>query len=868
MKINRKARYIAFWALGIFATYLFWQDFPREARPVKISGAYEALNLWSAQRAYPGAVIPDVGHFAAYARARQRFHKASVAVQHVEPWAEMGPHNMGGRTLAIAFNPLNPNTIYAGSASGGLWRSYSSGRGADAWDRVATGFPLLAVSTIAIQPDDSNTIYIGTGEVYNYQSAGTGAAFRSTRGTYGIGILKTTDGGVTWQKSLDWTHNQMRGVWAIKIDPSDPNVVWAATTEGTWKSTDAGATWSQVHGVIMAMDVVIDPLNPNNVVVGCGNFASAGYGLYRTADGGATWMKISAGVPAVFNGKIQLAVKPVLFSTHIYASIGNGFSGPDGATWLCRSTDSGATWEIINTQDYSQWQGWFAHDVAVHPAPSLLDEMMAGGIQVHKSTDGGTSFVQKSSGGAFGGPIPPGAPEGPDNYVHADVHDIQYHPTDPDMVYFATDGGVFRSRDRGETFEACNGGYQTSQFYNGFSSSTVDTNLAMGGLQDNGTIIYTGSPTWIRFVIGGDGGWTAMHRTDRNVMYGSWQFLNLLKSTNGGTTFFNTPVPGQNRITVFIAPFVIGVDNPAVIYAARDIVYKSTNGGNTWSATNGGSPLDSNPVLALAISPQTSEVVYAASAPFINRPGVFRSVNGGAVWTNITGDLPNRFPTDIAVHPGDPGTAYLTFSGFGSSHLFKTGDFGDTWADAGAGLPDVPANAVAIDPLYTDHLYVGNDLGVYFSPDGGQAWEAFSDGLPEAVIATSLAISPENRKLWVATHGNGAYQRGLLSPPTSIEEPATAPQQFLLSQNYPNPFNPETTIPFALSQPAGVTLKIYNARGQEVRTLLNNASKSAGQHRVTWDGRDNRGQIVASGVYVYRLSAQGVVQSRRMVLAR
>ncbi|NIW79968.1 MAG: hypothetical protein GWN16_11135, partial [Calditrichae bacterium] len=127
------------------------------------------------------------------------------------------------RTLVVEFNPQNPNTIFAGSASGGLWRSYSAGRGADAWEYVPTGFPVLGVSSIAFVPGDSNTFYIGTGEVYNYQNVGTDPAYRSTRGSYGIGILKTTDGGQTWSKSLDWSYNQQHGVWAVEVNPLNPN---------------------------------------------------------------------------------------------------------------------------------------------------------------------------------------------------------------------------------------------------------------------------------------------------------------------------------------------------------------------------------------------------------------------------------------------------------------------------------------------------------------------------------------------------------------------------------------------------------------------------------------------------------------------
>jgi photosystem II stability/assembly factor-like uncharacterized protein len=295
--------------------------------------------------------------------------------------------------------------------------------------------------------------------VYNYQLAGTGAAYRSTRGSYGIGILKSTDGGQTWFKSLDWSYNQMRGVEVVRVNPLNPDVIWAGTTEGTYKSLDAGATWQQVSSVIMVWDLVIHPQDTNIVVIGCGNFGSTGNGIYRTTDGGQNWTKITQGVPLTFNGKIHLDVS----RSHpevMYASIGNGFSSSTGATWLCKSSDKGASWTTVSTQDYSRWQGWFSHDVGISPVDTNL--IIAVGIGAWKSTNGGSSLVQKASGTLTLGRPPIGGPEGPPDYIHADIHDVEFHPTDPNIVYYGTDGGVFRSLDAGETFESCNGRYQTA----------------------------------------------------------------------------------------------------------------------------------------------------------------------------------------------------------------------------------------------------------------------------------------------------------------------------------------------------------------------------------------------------------------------
>jgi photosystem II stability/assembly factor-like uncharacterized protein len=817
----------------------------------------EALDFWSASRAYPNRMIPDVGYYAAFKNSRQHLRGEVDLSSAVEPWQPIGPHNIGGRTLSVAFNPLNPNTVYAGSASGGLWRSHTAGVGADAWDYVSTGFSVLGVNSIAIAPNDSNVIYIGTGEVYGYQNSIGGLTIRTTRGSYGIGILKTTDGGLTWSKSLDWSYNQRRGVQAVRINPQNPTIVWAATTEGTYRSLDAGSTWSQVHNVIMANDLAINPLDPNIVFVACGNLGCLGHGIYRTTDGGTNWLQLAGGLPATFGGKGQLAMYQSSPNV-IFASIGNGSSSGAG-TWLCKSTDNGDTWTIVSTQDYSTYQGWFAHFVGVNPVDS--SKVICGGVNLWKSTTGGTNLQQKSFWFLwFFGVPPPGGPEGPPDYSHADHHAIAYHPTDPDIIYFGTDGGVFRTTDGGETFEGRNGGYQTTQFYNGFSSAFSDSLLSIGGLQDNATAIYEGTVAWRR-VIGGDGCWTAIHSSNPNIMYGTSQNLSINKSTNRGNTWSNISPP--SGATSFAAPYVLSPSNPLIMYAGRDRVFKSTQGGGNWVATNNNQVLDGNPAISMGIASTSSDTVYVGTAPVFSRARIFVTTNGGTSWQDITDTLPDRYPVDIAVDPTNSAKVYVAFSGFGTSHLFRTENAGQTWTDIGLTLPDVPTSSVVVDPIYSDHIYVGNDIGVYVSTDDGSSWQEFQQGMPDATVVMDLSISLANRTLRAATHGSGVFERDLLGETTAISEDSQIVSEFRLEQNYPNPFNPTTKIRFRL--PDGkifVSLKIYDLVGQEVAILVNE-QKQSGDYEAVWDASDK-----PSGVYIYRLKAGGFSEARKLLLLR
>ena len=839
--------------ISFFASFILFNT--KESGKNKISGAYEALNFWSSQRIYPYDDLPDKKYYEEFENFKS---KRSVNKTNGKNWETIGPHNTAGRTLCIEFNPQNPKTIYAGSASGGLWRSYTGGFGVQAWEYISTGYPVLGVSSIAISPDDSNTIYIATGEVYNYNAAGTGAAYRNTRGTYGIGILKTTDGGVTWEKSLDWSYNQQRGVWVVKINPLNPNTIWAGTTIGTFKSTDAGETWQHVHYAVMVMDLIINSVDTNIVVIGCGNFESDDYGIYRTSDNGNSWNKITSGLPLNFKGKIMLGVyeqNPDI----IYASIGNGFSGSDGASWLCKSTDAGETFTIVSTQDYSKHQGWFSHDAAIDPNDS--GKVIAVGIEAWKSINGGSNLIQKSLGGVTLGKPPIGGPDGPPDYVHADIHDVRYKPGSSDTVYYGTDGGVFISLDGGETFQSVNGGYQSVQFYNGFTSSFQDSLFSLGGLQDNSTIIFDGTLAWTR-AIGGDGSWTAVNSLNDNFVYGSWQFLNILRSTNKGNNFQTYISPPSDGNTAFIAPYILSFINPDIIYAGRSRVYKSTNAGNTWITTNNNNELDSNPCLAMAISYSSSDKVYASTAPLVTRGNIFVTSNGGTSWINVTGNLPDRFPADIAVDPNNDEKVYVTFSGFGTSHVFKSTNSGSDWLDISAELPDVPTSAVIIDPDFPEHIYVGNDLGVFASTDGGNTWIDFNDGLPDAVIVMDLSFIYPSKKLRVATHGNGAYERDLIGKTVDVKNGNNLIKDYHLGQNYPNPFNPTTIIRWQLPVNGHVSLKVFDALGK-LSAVLIDEERAAGKYEIEFNAN-----LLSSGIYFYKLESVNFSETKKMILLR
>ncbi|MFI5406690.1 MAG: T9SS type A sorting domain-containing protein, partial [Nitrososphaerales archaeon] len=381
----------------------------------------------------------------------------------------------------------------------------------------------------------------------------------------------------------------------------------------------------------------------------------------------------------------------------------------------------------------------------------------AGGIDVFKSTNGGTTLTQKSYWNHwYFGVTPPGGPEGPPDYVHADQHSITYHPINPNIVYLGTDGGVFRSTDGGETFAGCNGGFQTTQFYSQFASSSTSSNIGIGGLQDNATAIYLGTDAWKR-VIGGDGCACGINPNNQNIMYGTYTYLTLYKSTNLGDNFSGITPPNSSGAG-FYAPFVVCRSNPNILYAGSNFVHKSTNEGSGWTIVNGGQSLDGNPLLAMTVSNFSTDTLYVTTSPISSRGNVFVSFNGGTSWTNITGILPDRYLTDIAIAPYNASIVYVTVAGYGSSHLFKSTNAGQSWTDVGSSLPDAPGYSVIVDPENQNNVFFGNDITVYASTDAGNSWFEYSNGLPEASFIYDLNIVNVNHRLRVATHGNGVYE--------------------------------------------------------------------------------------------------------------
>ncbi|MEM7085984.1 MAG: T9SS type A sorting domain-containing protein [Bacteroidota bacterium] len=830
---------------------------------IRLSGAGKSLDMWSFERAYPYNDVPAAKLISAFEDKKQREQLRSNRVP--GEWESLGPENIGGRTLDLAFHPTDPDIIFAGSASGGLWKTTTQGVGRFAWEYVPTGFPVLGVASVAIDQNNPNIMLLGTGENYGFTIAEPGTINRVTRGSYGIGILKSTDGGASWSSVLTFNPNQIKGVHDIEINPQNSLEVFAAATDGLFRSLDGGDTWTLVFSNPNCRDVEIDPTNGDIVYVTQGNLNTGGNpnanGIFKSTDKGNTFNELlDPGLITVWSGMAKLTIDPTNSNT-LYASIQEGFTTGTTTGGIFKSTDAGNTWTRINGQNIALFQGWYSHDVAVNPDnPS---EIMAVGVQTWKSTDGGANFVQKTGNTWTVGQVSVDIPEGADDYVHADVHEVYYHPLVPNKIFFATDGGVFSSSDGGENYVTHNGGLQTIQFYANMGSSTTNPDFLISGAQDNQSWIYRGEPSWYR-VLAGDGMSASVRPDDDQIVFGSSQLLAIRKSVNGGENFFNSqPIIG-NEGRAFSAPYEIAPSNNDIMYAGATFLYKNTEGGSSnWNATSAQAPDGTNFIVKIAISPTDPDLIYIATAPDpffgTGTPKIFKSVDGGQSFTTVSGSLPNRVCKDIEFDPTDNAVVYATFSGFGTNHVYKTVNSGNNWAAIDNGLPDLPTNTIAIDPLNPDDVYVGNDLGVYYSEDGGASWEVFSDQLPEATMIYDLNISPSNRKLRIATHGHGIWERSFVNDPLAISDFNLSSSDFKI---YPNPASQMLTIDLTLTSDVDQSvIEVYNLLGERIERL-HHGPLSAGNHKLIWDELG----IHPSGVYFIVIDAGKSSISKKLII--
>lgn len=641
-------------------------------------------------------------------------------------WEEIGPGNIGGRIRSFAFDPDDSTRIYAGAVAGGVWITENSGT---SWAPLDDFMGNLSISTLIFDPTNSDIIYAGTGE----------GTFNADY-VRGMGIFKSTDKGVTWDALAD-TQNNSDFYWVNRITMlNDSSRLLAATHRGIWSSEDGGNTWTQRYSG-RTNDINVDPTDNSKLIAG--TWAGA---LYST-DGGVSWSSAS-GLGALSNNRVEIAYAhsdPSIVYASIYIN--------SGEIW--KSTDGGQSYTMVNTGDsFLGGQGWY--DNALWVDPTNPDHVIVGGIDLWRSTDGGVSLSRISTWW-----------KSPSS-AHADHHFIMEHPdyngTTNKTVYFANDGGMYVADDVEVAnddigWQELNNNLSITQFY-GMGVSPDGT--VVGGTQDNGTLIYKGDSEGWTETFGGDGGYSASDPTDSNYIYGEYVYLQIHRSTNGGVfssyIFDNAMTNGAN----FIAPFILDPNNEnrilggaAELWVSDDVKAASPSWTSKKVATG-----SSSPISAIAVQPGNSDVIYVGH----NDGSLYKTSNGtdaSPAWTDITGvSLPGRYLMRIAVDPVNSDTVFVSFGGYNSNNLWKSTDGGTSWnASVGSGtntIPPAPIRTIAIHKVRNNQVYVGTEVGIFTSDDGGTTWDIANNG-PANVSIDELVWDGDDT-LYAASHGRGIFR--------------------------------------------------------------------------------------------------------------
>ncbi|MGQ9619273.1 MAG: VPS10 domain-containing protein [Candidatus Aminicenantia bacterium] len=752
-------------------------------------------------------------------------------------WRCVGPEFMGGRITDIEIPQNKEFTIYIGVASGNVWKTENN---CTTWTPIFDGESTFTIGDIAIAPSNPEIIWVGTGES------------NSSRSSYaGTGVFKSTDGGKTWKNmGLHDSHH----IGRIIIHPENPNIVFVAVVghlfteneeRGLFKTTDGGKTWKKVlyiNSRTGVSDVVFDPSDPNIIYAASWerirrpwNFIGSGEGsgIWKSTDGGETWKRLTNGFPTGKNvGRIGIALSPsnpnVIYALLdnqaqrqvekkegeleienlkkmskeefiklepkklerflrkynvpkeyraevVISMVKNGeitiqqlynylmdanralFEANVVGAEVYRSDDKGETWKKANEKyidNFYYSYGYYFGNIRVSPDDE--NQIYILGVSILKSDDGGKTFRRIDGRG-----------------VHADHHALWIDPKNPERLILGNDGGINISYDRGRTWQKINN-LPIGQFY----TVTVDMEKPYniyGGLQDNGVLYGPsthvsefGVPDPWKSLYGGDGAYVQVDPLDSNIVYVESQFGNIarINKKNGGRKNIK-PIAKINEPPLrynWQTPYLISPHNPFTIYYGANKVFKSLNRGDTWicispDLTTNPQPQGNVPygtITTLSESPLKPGLIYAGT----DDGNLWVTKNDGVTWEIISSNLPKKWVSRVVASKYEEGTVFVSLTGYRDDdfekYLYISTDFGKTWKSISEGLPSESINVIREDPEVKDILYLGTDLGVYVSINRGKSWYSLCGNLPTTPVH-DLIVHPRDTELVIGTHGRSVY---------------------------------------------------------------------------------------------------------------
>ena len=783
---------------------------------IKYRNSFEREKWFYEQRIFPNSKFPANVYHNALTQKMNMLNTAGY-YDREEEWVSIGPTpavniyygNVSSRIVSVKFHPSNPDIIYIAAAYGGVWKSTNGGLN---WLPKTDFEVTLSSGALAIDKTNPEIIYYGTGEATYF-----------TYSYSGSGLLKSTDGGNNW---TNYTSGLPADTYfsRLVIDPNHSNILFAAMgTGGLYKSTNSGVSWIQF--ITARCDDVL--YSPDGAKVYC---IGQGSGYKISLDSGNTF---NAYTPFTLGTRNHIAVCNALPEIMYAVS----YQGTTASVY--KSTNGGMNYTLLQNNFTGANQGWY--DLYIHVNPVNPNIAYLGLIDLWRTTNG-TTFTKLTNTSA-----------GP---VHVDHHNMDFNPLNPAQIIVATDGGVYSSSNAGNNWVNINTDLNLTQFYR-VASNPANGFHMVGGTQDNGIQQTTGSQIWDVLIFGGDGGDACFQNVNTNFILAENQFNRIKRSTDNGLNWA-VDTAGLFGRAAWIAPIISHPDSAGLFYTAREKVFKSSDNGDNWFAYSTGT---AGILSQLAISKSEPEYIYTVSNNV-----VFLSGDGGSTFEYRIDGLPVRSITSINFHPDSSAAALVTFSGFGGGHIYKTTNYGINWFDVSGNLPDIPVNdGLFYWPGYsTNTMLAATDIGVFISHNFGSSWSELAAGLPNTV-SIHLDYNLQQNKLRVATHGRGIWEyNGNIIPVTQIQ--TNIPKEYSLYQNYPNPFNPTTKINFSLPSADRnrqvVSLKVYDALGREVTTLVNQ-QLSPGTYEVEWNASS-----YPSGLYFYKLSAGEYSETRKMIILK
>lgn len=722
---NKEAKFVDI--VNAFNDYWKDKDFRKKGSGYKPFKRWE--NRWENLVKPDGYVISPKEINDAFVQKKQSLMSRSAMALPVSNWTPIGPFthtNTGswssgqGRVNFTYVDPSNANTIYIGSPAGGIWKSTNNG---STWTPMSDQLAQIGVSGIAVDPTNSNIIYITTGD-------------KDGADTYSIGVLKSIDGGTTWNTTGLTFSNTSSFAGDIVIHPTNNQILLCATNVGLYRSTNTGTSWTVVQTGSFSKGSI--KFKPNDAAT---IYATTNNRFYRSTNDGANFTYIASGSPAG-SGRLLIDVTPA-DGNYLYmlaSSTANTFQG------IYQSTDSGTTWTKTDSgTDVFDGSTQASYDLAFAVSPTNRDEMYTGCLNVWKLSAGGATAVKLNNWNA-----PASA-----TYTHADIHHLQFYGN---KLYVGSDGGIYRSENAGISFSDLTAGAQISQFYK-IAVSKQSSGKMVGGLQDNGGHAYSNN-LWKNY-YGADGMDTGVDPTDSNKFYGFIQFGGSLNiSANAGNSRASSvAAPAAEKGTNddggnWITPLT--VNSVGEVFAGYRSLYKLNAG--AWELQSA-AQIGTGDVELITVDPSNDDIIYVA-----NGVGLFKSTDRGLNFTNVYNA---SFPiTSICVNYSNSNIVYLTTSGTGGLAL-KSTNGGTVFTSFSQNLPNISKRVIKHQGRNTlNPLYIGTTLGVYYRDDSMSQWEPFDINLPNVEV-TDLEINIEDNIITAATYGRGIWQS-----PIPVEVPA------------------------------------------------------------------------------------------------